>query len=126
MANKRVLVIDDEAAIRAVIQGCLEDVAEWDVLTAETGYEGLILAEQENPDAILLDISMPELSGEETFQQLQNNPATRSIPVVFLTAKALPEEKERFLQLGVIGLIVKPFDPMTLAEHVAEQLGWEL
>lgn len=124
MGSKRILVVDDEADIRAIIQGCLEDIAEWDVLTASSGEEGVQLAANEQPDGILMDVSMPGMSGLATFCKLQEDERTQTIPVALLTAKALPEEQELFATLGIVGVIVKPFDPMTLVEQVTTIFGW--
>lgn len=124
MSTKRVLVIDDEADIRAIIQGCLEEIAEWEVLTASSGAEGVQLAIAAQPDGILMDVSMPGLGGLEAFQALQANPQTQTIPVALLTAKVLPEDQEHFSRLGIAGVIVKPFDPMSLVEQVASVFTW--
>lgn len=126
MATKRVLVIDDEEVVQEVIQGCLEDVAGWTTLLASSGREGVMMATTEQPDAILLDVSMPDMDGVETFQKLLENSSTQDIPVILLTAKIQPADQARFAQLGVVGVIAKPFDPMTLADQVAEELGWGL
>ncbi|MBD2384191.1 response regulator [Cylindrospermum sp. FACHB-282] len=126
MSRKRVLVVDDENAIQAVIQGCLEDIAGWEVLLASSGQEGLQLAEAQNPDGILLDVSMPQMSGIETFQKLQANFATQYIPVIFLTAKLQPEDRAQFSQLGILGVLAKPFEPMNLVYQVANIFGWEV
>jgi CheY-like chemotaxis protein len=123
---KRILVIDDEDVILEVIQGCLEELAQWDVLTAESGIEGLEIARSQQPDGILLDVSMPGMTGFEVLQQLQENPATQKIPVILLTARVQPEDRAKFSQLGMAGVILKPFDPMELAEQVAAALGWDL
>ena len=123
--TKRVLVIDDEADIRAVIQGCLEDIAGWEVLTANSGEEGLQIAATEKLDGILMDVSMPGMGGLEALGKLQENPQTQTIPVALLTAKVLPDEREEFASLGIVGLIMKPFDPMILVEQVAGVFGWE-
>lgn len=120
-----VLVIDDEAAVREVIQGCLEDIAEWQVFAAGSGREGLLIAASEQPQAILLDVSMPEMDGIETFQKLQENPVTQTIPVILLTARVQPQDRAQFSTLGVAGVIIKPFDPMTLVDEIAELLSWE-
>jgi CheY-like chemotaxis protein len=69
---------------------------------------------------------MPDMDGVETFQKLQENPETKDIPVVLLTAKIQPTDQAHFSQLGIVGVIAKPFDPMTLAGQVAEMLGWKL
>jgi CheY-like chemotaxis protein len=125
MSIKCVLVIDDEEVIQEVIQGCLEDIGEWKVITAGSGREGLLVAEAKLPDGILLDVSMPEMDGLETLQQLQLRPATQSIPVVLLTAKVQPADQVRFSQLAVAGVILKPFDPLTLSDLVAAAFHWE-
>ncbi|WP_088894912.1 response regulator [Leptolyngbya ohadii] len=124
MPTKRVLVIDDEADIRAIIRGCLEDIAEWKVFTAASGEEGIQLAITEQPDGILMDVSMPGMSGLEALHKLQEESKTRMIPVVFLTAKALLEEQEIFTTLAIAGVVVKPFDPMTLVDQVTGVFGW--
>ncbi len=124
MPTKRVLVIDDEADIRAVIQGCLEDIAEWEVFPAASGEEGIQLAVTEQPDAILMDVSMPGMDGLETLRRLQEDGTTCGIPVVLLTAKALTKDQEIFATLAIMGVIVKPFDPMALVEQVTDIFGW--
>ncbi len=126
MKPKRVLVIDDEGDIREVAQVSLETVAGWEVLTASSGREGVAKVRVDQPDAILLDVMMPEMDGLATYQQLQADPATRHIPVIFLTAKVLPGARRRFIDLGAKGVIAKPFDPLKLPHQMAEALGWRL
>ena len=121
----KLLVIDDEEDIRAVSRMSLERVGGWTVHTAESGELGLELAEQEQPDAILLDAMMPGMDGAATIERLQASDATSRIPVVFLTAKLQSADRERYLGLGAAGVISKPFDPMALPEEVASILGWE-
>lgn len=84
------------------------------------------MARSQRPDGILLDVSMPGMTGFEVLQQLQENPITQGIPVILLTARVQPEDKAKFSQLGMAGLILKPFNPMELAEQVAAVLGWEM
>lgn len=124
MTTKRILVIDDEDGIREIVQFCLEAVAGWDVLTAASGSEGLVKAEAEQPDAILLDVMMPDMDGPTTFQQLQVNPATQYIPTILLTAKAKTSEQQKFIDLGVSGVITKPFKAQDLVEQIREILNW--
>lgn len=126
MSAKRILVIDDEERIQEVVQTCLEILAGWEVFTAGNGTQGLHKAQTQQPDAILLDVSLPEMDGLTIFQKLQENPPTQSIPVVLLTAKVQPADRERFAQLGISGVITKPFDPMQLASQVASAVGWNL
>lgn len=122
--SKRILVIDDEDDIREVAQVSLEMVGGWEVLTAASGKEGLLRAEAEQPDAILLDVMMPDMDGPTTLRQLHAHPALQHIPVIFLTAKVQAADRRRFADLGVQGVLAKPFDPMRLAPQVAEVLGW--
>jgi CheY-like chemotaxis protein len=123
--SKRVLLIDDEDDIREVAGMSLETVAGWTTLAARSGREGLKIAAEQQPDAILLDVMMPDMDGPSTFRNLQESAATRSIPVIFLTAKAQTREQRGFRELGAHGVISKPFDPLTLADQISELLGWK-
>ena len=122
---RRLLIIDDEDHIREIAQVSLEMVGGWDVLTASCGSDGIAQAEVERPDAILLDVMMPEMDGPTTFRELQASPVTRQIPVILLTAKVQPAERRGFAELGVHGVLAKPFDPIGLPGQVAELLGWQ-
>jgi CheY-like chemotaxis protein len=124
MSPRRILIIDDEERIREVVQICLIKLAQWDAFTASSGSEGLQKAETEQPDAILLDMSMPGMDGVTTLQKLQDNPATCDIPVILLTAKVQPFEQLQYADLKVAGLIAKPFDPVHIAPQIAQMLGW--
>jgi len=121
---KRILLIDDEDGARRIIQFSLEAAAGWEVLTATSGTAGLSIAAIEQPDAILLDVMMPDLDGPATFQRLQENPTTRSIPVIMLTAKANPAEHQPLVELGVAGIITKPFKITALVAQIRTILGW--
>ena len=122
--NKRILVIDDEEGILSLVRAILEAPAGWRVLTARSGKEGLACAAAERPDAILLDMMMSDLDGPATLQQLRANPATRSIPVILLTAKVQSADRHRFASLDAQGVISKPFDPLRLAAQISMTLGW--
>ncbi len=123
MTLKSILVIDDEVDILRLIQTCLEVMGGWQVLIACSGNEGLRLAQNNQPDAILLDVMMPDMDGLTTFQQLQDNPSTRRIPVVLLTARGRSVDQGMFAELGVKGVLNKPFNPLKLADQVAAALN---
>jgi CheY-like chemotaxis protein len=125
MANKRVLIVDDEERIREVVRICLVKLAQWETLMAASGIEAIQVATTAQPDAILLDVSMPGMNGIETLQQLRANPQTQGIPVIFLTAKVQPSEQLQYQELGVVGLIVKPFDPVQISQQISQLLGWK-
>jgi len=121
---RRVLIIDDEDDIREVAALSLEATADWTILTASSGRDGIATAQKEQPDAILMDVMMPEMDGPTTFRHLQADATTRHIPVVLLTAKVQGVDQRRFAGLGVAAVLFKPFDPLTLAAQIAEALGW--
>ncbi len=82
------------------------------------------MAMDQRPDAILLDMMMPDMDGPTTFKELQGKEATRNIPVILLTGKERPTEHATFDSFGVRGVITKPFDPLTLSSDVSKVLGW--
>jgi CheY-like chemotaxis protein len=118
----KILIIDDEADIRRVARLSLVKIGGMEVLDAASGAEGARTAAAETPDAILLDVMMPGLDGPATLDALRADPRTAGIPVVFLTAKAMPEEVKRLLAMGVRGVLNKPFDPMTLPSQLRAAL----
>ncbi|MBF2048643.1 response regulator [Leptolyngbya sp. NK1-12] len=124
MMTKRILIVDDEYDIRAVVQLTLKAVGGWDVASAASGQEGLEKAVGQSPDVILLDVMMPEMDGIETFRALQANPVTQPIPVILMTAKVQAAEQRRFAELEVAGIITKPFKAMKLPGQIAKILGW--
>ena len=117
-------MVDDEDDIREVATLSLEAVGGHEVLTACCGRDAILLAAAEQPDAILLDVMMPDLDGPSTFERLQGGAETRDIPVILLTAKAQAADIRAFEALGVVAVLAKPFDPMTLAAEVERILGW--
>ena len=126
MENKRILVIDDEEYVREVIQICLETVAGWEVIAANSGISGIEIAEKEQPDAILLDVMMPEMDGIMTFKQLQLSQLTKNIPIVLLTAKAEVTQDQELAKIGIKATIPKPFEPLELPIQIAKALNWNL
>ncbi|MEM8603715.1 MAG: response regulator [Cyanobacteria bacterium P01_H01_bin.121] len=124
MASKRVLMIDDEEDICEVAQVSLELMTDLELILAHTGATGIQMAQQEQPDAILLDVMLPDMDGISIFHALQDNPSTRSIPVILLTARVQAEDQQRFSELAVKAVIAKPFKPATLAEQVTTLLSW--
>lgn len=122
--TRRILIVDDEDDIREVAQVSLELVGHFDVLTAACGRDGVERARSDQPDAILLDVMMPDMDGPSTLAKLRADPATRDIPVLFLTAKTQSAERSRLAELGVAGILTKPFDPLKLAGELAAALSW--
>jgi len=123
MTARRILLVDDEDDIREVATISMQAVGGWEVCTASGGEEAIVKARAQQPDAILLDVMMPDIDGPTTFRRLQDDPRTRDIPVILLTAKAQAADRRFFDDLGVVGVLNKPFDPMQLPGQVAELLA---
>ena len=118
----RVLVVDDEAPIRLLCRVNLE-AEQMDVLEAADGLSGLEAARRERPDVILLDVMMPGLDGWRVAEELLEDPDTSSIPIVFLTARAELRDQARGLDLGGLGYVTKPFNPVELAETIRDVIS---
>lgn len=121
--SQRILLIDDEEAIQIIFKASLEFTNGWVVLIASSGVEGMEMAEIEQPDAILLDVMMPDLDGIAVFHQLQSQPLTQQIPIIFLTAQAREAESKQLASLGS-GMILKPFEPQLIAHQISTLLNW--
>ena len=119
----RLLCADDEEDIRTILQLALSLDPELEVELVDSGEAALSRARAGGFDAILLDGMMPGLDGYETCRRLKADPATATVPVVFLTAKTQRAEVEQALTIGAVACLVKPFDPMTLAADLRAALG---
>src|SRR5687767_5251362 len=111
-ALQTILYVDDEPDIRQIVQMALGLAEGLKVYTGESGEQALVLARELKPDLLLLDVMMPGLDGPATMIRMSEDPALARIPVIFMTAKAMPKEVARFRQMGAAGVIAKPFDPM--------------
>ena len=123
MTTLRVLHVDDEPDIREVVEISLSLDPGLSTRNCASGQEALGVAAEWAPDIILLDVMMPVMDGATTLARLRENPLTAAIPVVFMTARAQSRELDLFRSLGAIGVIPKPFDPMTLAASVRTHIG---
>jgi two-component system, OmpR family, response regulator len=119
----RILYIDDEADIREIAALSLELAGDLDVRCCASGAEGVAVARAWPPALILLDVMMPRMDGPATLAELAADPATASIPVVFITARTQAADVDALMALGARGVIAKPFDPMTLAAEVKALLA---
>ena len=123
MTALRILHVDDDADIRDVVSMSLGLDPEFTTRSVGSGEEALVMAADWSPDIILLDVMMPEMDGSMTLASLKKDPRTADIPVVFMTARAQDREIDHFLTLGVLGVIAKPFDPMTLTSSVRRYIA---
>jgi two-component system, OmpR family, response regulator len=121
--SKRLLLVEDDESIRAIARLSLERIGGWSVVDAPCGEDALqILTAGADFDAVVMDVMMPGLDGPATLRRLQDDGLLTNTPVVFLTAKTQRAERERLNTLGAVGVIAKPFDPMTLPEELERLL----
>jgi CheY-like chemotaxis protein len=123
--GRRIVLVDDEPSVRMICRFNLT-AAGMDVREAVDGSEALSTILHEVPDLVLLDVMMPNLDGWEVARALQSDPRTRELPIVFLTARAEQADRERAAELGAVGYVLKPFDPVALpstVESILERLA---
>ena len=122
--SNTILVVEDEEVTRDILATWLEE-AGYDTCTAGNGFEGLVEVKENSPDLVVTDIMMPQMDGYEACRRLKQDPSLRDIPVIFLTAKSQEREVKKGLSLGAVGYLIKPFNPMSLAEEIQQILGAE-
>jgi len=120
---QRVMCVEDDPDIRMILEFSLATVGGYDVCMCAGGQLAIEQAAAFKPDLVLLDVMMPGLTGPQTLVALRSQPVMTGVPVVFLTAKAMPDEVEELLLYGATGVIVKPFDPVKLPEDI--RIYWE-
>jgi len=121
MSNLRVLIVEDNVDNFELVRFLLER-AGYQVLSAVNGVEGVEIAKREQPDLVLMDLSMPEMDGWKATAQMKSDEATRRIPVVALTAHTLPSERKRAIDAGCDGYISKPINVASFEKLVATLL----
>jgi putative two-component system response regulator len=114
----KALVVEDDPDIQIILRMVLTRMGKCDVTLSDRGDQIMSLVQANRPDFILLDVMLPEISGYDICKALKANPATQTIPVIFLTARSMPSEVKEALTLGALGYLSKPFDPMTLVSQI--------
>jgi CheY-like chemotaxis protein len=117
---RRILLADDEPDILEISRIALETVGGYEVATCFSGRELLQLLPEFKPDLVVTDVVMPDMAGREVLDAMHRSAGFESVPIVFLTALERPDELEELRRAGAVEIIQKPFDPMTLAEKVAD------
>jgi CheY-like chemotaxis protein len=116
-AGQTLLLVEDNEDNRIIYSTVLRHLG-YQVLEAQDGVQAVALARSEHPDLILMDISIPHIDGWEATRQLKGDEATAGIPIVALTAHALPEDRERAREVGCDGYLTKPVEPTRVIEEV--------
>jgi len=121
MPRKAIIAVDDEPDIRTLVCFCLKNSGDFEVLEAKSGEEAITLAITHQPALIIMDVRMPGMGGIEACRRLKANPATASIPVIFLSA--WHSEEQAALQAGGMAFLLKPFNPDELIATVQKYIA---
>lgn len=119
-ALTRILLVEDDPDIREIAEMALGTVGGFEVLACGTGGEALRRAAGFAPQLAVVDVMMPGMDGPGLMAALRERPDTKTLPMVFMTAKVQPEEMARWRSLGAADIVAKPFDPMKLADRLRE------
>ncbi len=122
----KLLHVEDDADIREIVQISLDFSGEFEVLQCESGKDALKQVKSFTPDVVLLDFMMPGMTGSRTLEEMRKVPEMVTVPVIFLTAKTLHSEVEEFHRIGAVGVIIKPFDPLLLADQIKAGMDGKL
>jgi len=118
----RILVVEDDRSIQMVLELVLTRATKCEVFVASEGPQGLEMIRTKKPDVVLLDLMLPGMDGFEICRNAKADEATRSIPIIFLTAQPQPAAVAKAMALGAAGYIVKPFDPIKIIDQINEAL----
>jgi len=120
MEIKKILHVEDDEDIQAIALIALETMGGFEVMQCSSGRDAVDKAPAFQPDLYLLDAMMPGMTGLETLAELRKDDSLGDVPAIFMTAKAQSSEVSEFLDSGALGVITKPFDPMTLADQIRD------
>lgn len=117
---KKILYVEDQKDIQMIARVALESISHYEVKICDGGEQALDCMAECSPDLILLDVMMPGIDGPGTITEMRKREELQSIPVIFMTAKVLPNEVDELMSLGALGVISKPFDPVSLGSQIQE------
>lgn len=121
--TRQILYIDDEPSISVLVAYSLQTFAHWQVITAD-GLQAPDIAKTGSWDTIVLEIALFDGAGVTVYEQLKNSPQTQATPLILLTSKVMPSDLRKYHQMDIVGVIAKPFDPVTLGSQISDLLGW--
>ena len=119
--QKRILLVDDHQAVFRLLEAIVR-IKGYELIYAESGQQGIVMARKELPDLILLDVMMPDIDGFKVCQYLKENPETKDIPVMFLTARGAEGDLETGRKAGADGFMTKPFRTIEVFKQIEKLL----
>ena len=123
MSLNHIMLVDDEADIRTIAELALSSIGGWNVVLAGSGQEALTQLAKQPVDLVLLDVMMPDMDGPTVLKRMRDSETLAHIPVIFMTAKVQRREVDHFLDLGALGVVAKPFDPMQVSDQIRQIMG---
>ena len=123
MRTKTILIADDSVTMRAMLIAIVEELGDYHIVEASSGFEALRLLPRDHVDLILTDINMPDINGLELISYLRSNPNYINIPVFIISTEGSAKDIEKGRQLGADEYLVKPFSPVTLQELIGHYLN---
>ena len=120
--HNHILYVEDDESIRTIGEIAMADIGDFKLTTCQSGHEALEAVKGFTPDLFLLDVMMPEMDGIMTLAELRKQPRLDTVPVIFMTARVQDCELIEYQKLGAIDVIIKPFDPMTIAARIKHLL----
>ncbi|HLZ65902.1 MAG TPA: response regulator [Aliidongia sp.] len=115
---KRILLVEDDPDVQTIASMALVDIGEFELTVCSSGHEAIEQVNRIKPQMILLDVMMPGMDGPTTLEEIRRLPLSPQPPIIFMTAKVQPQERQRYLRLGAVEVIAKPFDPVSLADQL--------
>jgi CheY-like chemotaxis protein len=115
---RKIMLVEDDPDIAILAEIALKEIAGFEFVHFSSGPDALNGVIEAAPDLIILDYRMPQMNGGEVLQALRSNDETRHFPVVFMTASLMPKHVGKLMELGALGVLPKPFDPVTLGDEV--------
>lgn len=116
--RKKILVVDDDPDLLVIVRYCLQGIEQLSARFASSGMEAITIAQEFLPDLILLDVMMPVMDGIQTLERIRQTSPIQNTPVILFTAKVTKSEMTEYEGLNILGVITKPFDPLTLYEQI--------
>jgi DNA-binding response OmpR family regulator len=120
--QKKILLVDDHQTVFRLMQAIVR-IKGYELIYAESGQQGIVMARQEQPDMILLDVMMPDIDGFKVCQYLKENEDTKDIPVMFLTARGAEDDLETGRKAGADGFMTKPFQTVEVLKQIEKLLA---